>query len=120
MEKLFSLNKFFLFFCAIFVFEWLALQVVGYMRLTSLGKLDGEKILGWTWPAKNTKSVIQIYDTKVLKHDNNDAVIKVLAKQAIEPINSPSQESKLNSKCAATLTYYRTNSQWFLAKVECE
>jgi len=146
MEKLFSFNKFFLFFCAVFVFEWLALQIVGYMRLTSLAKVDGERILAWQWPHKNLRSVIEIYDTKILKRDTSDAIVKVLAKQSIQAdILSPGNKSTAQepkavveqlasekqeiiagkdiepiTKCGVTLTYYRTNSQWFLGKVECE
>ncbi len=133
MEKIFSFNKFFLFFCAVFILEWIALQVVGYMRLTSMAKVDGERILAWQWPYKQIRSVVEIHDTKILKRDANDATVKVLAKQSIQPITGgpivtttpdtvllfPPQ-TKTNTQCTATLTYYRTNSQWFLGKVECQ
>jgi hypothetical protein len=153
MEKFFSFNKFFLFFCVVFILEWLLLQAVSYMRLTGMAKLDGERILSWSWPDKDIKSVVQIYDTKILKREPADAVVKVLARQAIQPINSlaattatattatipetagqtvnsrlaskPNVEqqktdltSQPSSQCTVTLTYYRTNYQWYLGKVD--
>jgi len=141
MEKLFSFNKLFFLFCIVFILEWLALQVVSYMRLTGMAKLDGERILGWCWPDKNIRSVIQVYDTKILRRETADAIVKVLAKQAIEPISPLSattatattmvptkttttisattgQPLDSASQCAVTLTYYRTNYQWYLGKVD--
>jgi len=135
MKKIFSLNKFFISFCIFFILVWIALQMVSYMRLKSMARADGDRILAWTWPNKNIKSTIKIYETKILKKEHNDAIVKVLADQSIEPIvmqeisvsapeafSQSSEEGQLksNSKCAVTLTYYRTNNLWFLGKVELE
>ncbi len=135
MKKIFSFNKFFISFCIFFILVWIALQMVGYMRLNSMARADGDKILAWTWANENIKSSVKIYATKILKKDANDAIVKVLADQLIEPIvpqqmNTNGQEGiskifgaeqlKSASKCAVTLTYYRTNNLWFLGKVEFE
>ncbi len=135
MKKIFSFNKFFISFCAFFILVWIALQAVSYMRFTDMAKVDGERILAWQWPDKNAKSLIKICETKILKKDHNEAIVKILATQLIEPISPNSlflpaldrarpgvigQPNEVDSKSAVTLTYYRTNNQWFLGRVECE
>ena len=135
MKKIFSVNKFFISFCVFFILVWVALQTVSYMRLTDMAKVDAERTLAWAWPDQNIRSSIKIYEAKILKKDHNAAIVKILADQSFEPVgdNSPSfavlPSTHLNkqgmqivddSKCAVTLTYYRTNSQWFLGRVECE
>jgi hypothetical protein len=135
MKKILSLNKFFIAFCIFFILVWIALQTVSSMRLKSMAKIDSDRILAWIWPNKNIKSTIKIYETKILKKEHNDAIVKVLADQSIEPIvtqemgakspesftqNSEEGQLKSSSKCAVTLTYYRTNNLWFLGKVELE
>jgi len=135
MKKIFSFNKFFIAFWVFFLIVWIALQVISYMRLTSMANTEGVRILSWTWPEKNIQSCIEIYETKVLRKNHNDAIVKVLAKQSIRPIresqlslapldrNETDSQGKaiaVNSKCAVILTYYRTNNQWFLGRVDCE
>jgi hypothetical protein len=135
MKKIFSFNKFFISFCIFFILVWIALQVVVYMRMVNTAQIDGAKVLAWSWPNANVKSTISIYDTKVIKKDHNDVIIKIFANQTIEPIN-PERFSlavrgmtrrntegimlEPDTKCAVTLTYYRTNKQWLLGKVECQ
>jgi hypothetical protein len=133
MKKLFSFNKFFISFCVLFLLVWIALQIVNHMRIKEMAKLDGERVLAWTWPEKNVRSAINIYDTKLLKKDHNEIIAKVLAVQSIQTMNSGADlttdrtnQVNLNdnrrsaSDCSVTLTYYRTNDQWFLGKVDCE
>lgn len=118
MKKIFSFNKFFIAFCIAFILICLALQVVIYFRMIDQAKLDGAKILAWNWPDKNVKSLVQVYDAKVLKKDGNNAVIKVFADQIIE--RNMAESRRQEAKCAVTLSYYRASKQWYLGKVECE
>ena len=116
MEKVFSFNRFFLFFCLIFVLLWLGLQAVGYLHLTGLAKVDGERIFGWTWPARKIHSTAQIEETKIVSRSANDAVVKVSGSQNIAIIGEIGQLGV--DQFVANLTYYRTNNHWFLGKVE--
>jgi hypothetical protein len=120
-------SKFFLFFCVLFLLEWLGLQVVSYLHLTNQAKLDGERVFNWSWPSKNMRSVAEIYETKILNRTNNDATVKVWAKKHMDQLNdiaasarNQEKQNLLADKCAALLSYYRMNNKWFLGKVEFE
>ena len=67
MEKFFTPNKFFLFFCILFVLEWLGLQLVSYLHITNQAKIDGEHVFNWEWPSKHMRSIAQVYETKILQ-----------------------------------------------------
>jgi len=127
MEKFFTPNKFFLFFCILFVLEWLGLQLVSYMHITDQAKLDGEHVFNWSWPSKNMRSVAEIYRTKILSRSNNDVTVKIWAKKHMDQLNSLAtapqnleRQNTLTDKCAAQLTYYRMNNKWFLGRLEFE
>ena len=111
MEKFFTLNKFFFFFCILFALEFIGLQIVSYMHITNQAKLDGERIFNWNWPSKNLHCVAEVYKTKILKRSNNDAAVEVLASGHM---------GSVATKCAAILSYYRMNNKWFLGRVEFE
>jgi hypothetical protein len=126
MEKFFTPNKFFLFFCVLFVLEFLGLQWVSYMHITDQAKLDGGHVFNWTWPSKNVRSIGQIYKTKILKRTNNDATIEIWAEKHMDQINNSPTAQPIQKKdtpidkCAVQLTYYRMNNKWFLGRVEFE
>ena len=121
MENLFTPGKIFLFFCAALIAVWSSLQLVINLRLTSMAKLDGQRVLDWSWPAEKMRAKAEILGAEVVSRSATDAVVKVKARQTIQHLDSGAATFKDTTQptdCQAVLTYYKTNRNWFLGKVE--
>src|SRR5260221_9567594 len=84
MEKFFTANKWFVGFCAVFLIVVGALQFVGNYRLAAIAKIDGQRIIDWSWPARNMRSKAEVISAEVLKRSDTDAVVKIKAKQRLQ------------------------------------
>lgn len=112
MEKLFSINKWFVFFCGFFVLVWLALQAVTNQRIIEIAKLYAGDVFSWQWQDMGWGEMAQITDAKVLKLTKTDAKVRILGMQrAIAPGGNIEE-------LEATLTLYREGKNWKLARVE--
>jgi hypothetical protein len=123
MRKLFTPSRMLLLFCVAFIAIWVALQYVIDLRLTTLAKLDGQRVLDWSWPSEKVRARAEVLGTEVLKRTDNDAVVRVKARQILE--RSIDHDSSFvadgkSSDCQAILTYYKAHRNWFLGKVEMQ
>lgn len=112
MEKLFSINKWFVFFCGLFVLVWLALQTVSNQRIVEIAKLDAQSVFSWQWQDMGWGEAADITEAKVLKLTKFDAKVRIVGKQ--RAISPDGQTEKL----VATLTFYRQGKNWILGRVE--
>jgi hypothetical protein len=122
MEKLFTPNKWFVLFCALFIGIFFTLQWVISTRIQTKAKEVGEDIFTWIWVDKNLCASADMTDAKILKRDANDAVVEVSGTQTVCPYGekSPAGANVQTSKCKAILTFYRQQNDWALGKVELE
>lgn len=121
MEKFFTPGRSLLLFALLFLAVWAGLQYVIDLRLTTQAKLDGQRILNWSWPSENIRAKANILNTEVVKRTDNDAVVKIKAHQIIEHIKNGTAligGAGKDNDCQAILTYYKTNRFWYLGKVE--
>lgn len=121
MEKIFTPNKWFVLFCAVFIGIFASLNFVITTRLASEAKQYGVDIFSWVWLDKNLCATADMTDAKVLKRGENDAVVEVSGEQVVSPFedNKPTDKGVKNS-CKAILTFYRFNNDWKLGRVELE
>src|SRR5262249_41594302 len=120
MEKLFHPNKWFVGFCALLIVVFFALQYVVSERLQGLAKAWGEQVFTWDWPGVE-QSKVTITKTELVKRTDVDAVLKVTGTQLIERVGAtdPAQ-AKSETECGALLTFYKSNNEWVLGKVELQ
>ena len=109
MERIFSFNKWFVFFCGFFVLVWLALQVVTNERVVEIAKENAQQVFSWQWPDMGWGEEANIAEAKVLKLTKTDAKVRIVGRQ-----KSDSGEKELS----ATLTLYRQGRDWILGRVE--
>jgi hypothetical protein len=143
MEKLFTPNKVFVFFCGMLIAVWLGLQYVSNSLLMEIAKKDGESVFDWYWPTYKLNSQVDHLEAHIVNRSATDAVVSVEGKQQLafkdkpadpsnpsslktegkqgkpESINVPKEVSK-TTDCKATLTYYHTDKYWVLGKVELQ
>lgn len=121
MEKIFTPNKWFVLFCAVFIGIFASLQWVITTHLSSVAKTYGEDIYSWVWLERNLCSSADMTDAKILKRSENDAVVQVSGEQTLCPFDDKKPSDKgVKSPCRATLTFYRLNNDWRLGKVELQ
>ena len=109
MEKLFSFNKWFVFFCGFFVVVWLALQTVMNQRVIEIAKGDAENVFSWQWPDRQWYERATIAEAKVLKLTKADAKVRIVGRQ---------KDDNGDEDLSATLTFYREGKNWILGRVE--
>lgn len=114
MEKLFSINKWFVFFCGFFVLVWLALQTVINQRIVEIAKMDAREVFSWQWQDKGWSQEADITEAKVLKLTRADAKVRIKGTQRTTYITGENSTEEL----AATLILYREGKNWILGKVE--
>jgi len=121
MEKIFSLNRVFVFFCAALVVIWLSLQFVSNSLLSAIAERDGRSVFAWRWPDLKLISKVDSLHAEVLSKSPTDAVVKVTGKQILEKTGSDRKtlrEIGKPSDVSATLTYYHNDKAWILGRVE--
>jgi len=131
MEKLFRPNKIFVIFCLLLIIVWVGLQYVSNMRITQAATAEAQEVFDWDWPG-HVSSNVEITNVSVLNRSDNEAKVRVKAKQmlrkvadlAVEKDKKTSQESSRTdsgsstSDTACVLTLYRSDRNWVLGKVE--
>lgn len=120
MEKIFSINKWSVGLCALIVIFYAAFQMTSNVRLAAVAELKAKQIFSWHWWGSGRSHCI-IDKTEVLKRSDTDATVRVKAREQIEQ----QQQGRFFKKspelvCSALLTFYRSDMDWVLAKVEFE
>ena len=136
MDKLFTPNKWFVFFCAMFIGVFVLLQYVSSQVLIDIAKSCATGVFTWDWQDKNVASRVDIKDVKVINRNGTDAVVEVSGEQYFVPFDTiipeqkglPGEPSKPevvdksksteHDPCKATLTLYKLQNKWVLGKVE--
>jgi hypothetical protein len=135
MEKLFRPNRIFVIFCLLLIIVWLGLQYVSNMRISEAARLEAAEVFDWKWPGQ-VSSNVEITDVSVLSKSENEAKVRVKAKQTFtklagangtadqgnqeKPVSAtqPAPGAASSSDTACVLTLYRSNRNWVLGKVE--
>lgn len=134
MEKLFRPNRIFVMFCLLLIIVWLGLQYVSNMRVSEVARMEASEVFDWKWPGQ-VSSNVEITDVSVLSKSENEAKVRVKAKQTFTklasaetanqcnqeksiPETQPAQGAASSSDTACVLTLYRSNRNWVLGKVE--
>jgi len=121
MDKIFTPNRVFVYFCAALVAVWAGLQIVSNQLLSALAERDGKLILGWSWPDLNVSEQVDSVHTEVVSRSGTDAVVKVSGQQTLRKSLDDGKTYKEVGKpteCSATLRYYHNNKSWILGGVE--
>jgi hypothetical protein len=121
MEKFFTPNRIFVFFCAALIAIWASLQFVSNQLLSALAERDGKSIFGWSWPNLKLNEQVDSIHTEVLSRSSTDAVVKVSGVQTLHKALDDGTLVKEVGKptdCSATLRYYHNNKSWILGGVE--
>jgi hypothetical protein len=121
MDKIFSLNRVFVFFCAALVAIWLALQFVSNSLLSALAERDGRSVFDWHWPDLKLISKVNSLHAEVLSKSPTEAVVKVTGKQILEKTAADRKTLREVGKptdVSATLTYYHNDRAWILGRVD--
>ncbi len=137
MEKIFRPNRIFVIFCLLLIFVWLGLQYVSNMRISEAASSEALEIFDWQWPGQ-VASNVEITNVSVLSKSENEAKVRVKAKQTLtklaeavadstekkdkpndsNPDTQPAHGAATSSDTACVLTLYRSNRNWVLGKVE--
>ncbi len=137
MEKLFRPNRIFVIFCLLLIFVWLGLQYVSNIRISEAARSEALEVFDWRWPGQ-VASNVEITDVSVLAKSENEAKVRVKAKQTLtklagddaektekrddpkstSPDIQPASGAACQSDTACVLTLYRSNRNWVLGKVE--
>jgi len=125
MEKIFRPSKWFVLFCGLLVLVWAGLQAVANMRIADHAKLIAAQIYTWSWTGPNWRSKAEITEARVVQRTDTDAIVKVRGRQVLTsfPEGHPDDFKNARSEvvdCSATLTFYRSSSNWILGKVELQ
>ena len=123
MKRLFTPSKLFIVFCAALIAVWAGLQLVVNLRLTMMAKMDGQKVLDWSWPPAKVRSKVEVLSAEVVNRTPTDAVVRVKARQILQRCDDSGanfQDTGVPSDCQAILTYYKANRNWLLGKVEMQ
>lgn len=122
MEKIFTPNRWFVGFCALFIAIFVSLQWVINTRLQTYAEKVGENVFTWIWPDHNLMSATKITGTKILKRNETSAIVEVSGDQTISPFDpkTAGKNESEQSKVKAILTFYRIKNDWRLGTVEFE
>lgn len=120
MEKIFTLNKWFVGFCALLIAVVATLKIVGDMHLAELASEVGKDVFIWEWPSMGLSSRCMSMKSHVLRRDANDAVVEVSGRQIIAKLGQDNKmkEEEQPEEAKAVLTFYRRSNKWELGKVE--
>jgi hypothetical protein len=127
MTRQFTPGKLLITFCAALIAVWASLQLVINLRLSDLAKMDGQRVLGWSWPPEKVRYKAEVVSVEVLNRTATDAVVRVKARQTLQRMDEPGDSKGVTfrdtgaaSDCLAVLTYYKANRNWILGKVEMQ
>lgn len=111
-------------FCGVFIIVFAVLKTVSTMRVEAEAEVLAQDIFNWKWSGENWESVAKITGVEVVSHSENDAVVKVSAKQevaAYKPGEAPLDIAGRRAETVestATMTLYKQNNKWILGKVD--
>src|SRR5215475_14175430 len=88
MDKLFTPNKWFVLFCAMFIGVFLLLRFVSGEVLTDVAKRCGAEVFTWNWEDRNLASRVDVKNVKILKSNATDAVVEVSGEQYLLPFDT--------------------------------
>jgi hypothetical protein len=117
MEKVFSINKWSVGLCAVIIAAFAAVQFAGNEHLTTVASLAAEHIFSWQWLGAGRSHAV-IDKAEVVKRSETDAIVRVKARQLIEQEQAGKFLKQPEIACSALLTFYRSDKDWVLAKVE--
>ncbi len=136
MEKIFRPNRIFVIFCLLLIVVWLGLQYVSNMRISEAAREEAIEVFDWQWPGQ-VSSNVEVIDVSVLSKSDNEAKVRVKAKQTLtkmaetadnakekdtqkstSPEVQPASGPASSSDTACVLTLYRSDRNWVLGKVE--
>ncbi len=121
MEKLFHPNKWFVAFCGLLIVVFFSLQYVSTLRLQSLAQAWGAQIFTWDWPGQELHSRAKITKAELVKKTESDAILKVTGTQTLERAGAADvAQQHTETECGALLTFYKSNNDWVLGKVELQ
>jgi hypothetical protein len=121
MEKLFRPNKWFVAFCGLLIVVFFSLQYVSQMRLKSLAEAWGVQVFTWDWPGQGLHSSAKMTKAEVVKKTESDAILKVTGTQTVDRAGEADLAKKrTETACGALLTFYKSNNDWVLGKVELQ
>jgi hypothetical protein len=118
MDKIFSINKWSLALCVCIIAIFLAVQAAGNAHLAASASLAAEHIFSWDWLELGRSHGV-IDKLEVVKRTETDAIVRVLVREQIEQRqagNLIAKRPEINAR--ALLTFYRSDKDWILAKVE--
>jgi hypothetical protein len=121
MDKIFTPNRVFVYFCAALIAVWAGLQFVSNQLLSALAERDGKSILSWSWPDRNLSEQVDSLHSQVVSRSATDAVVKVSGQQTLRKSLDDGKtytEVGKPTECSATLRYYHNNKSWVLGGVE--
>jgi hypothetical protein len=121
MEKTFSSNRLFVYFCAALIIIWVGLQLVSNSLMSALAERDGVALYQWQWPQFRLHSTIDSLKTEVVSRSPTEAVVKIVGRQRLcrEATNGKSwREVGKPTDVSAVLTYYQSNKKWILGRVD--
>ena len=120
MEKFFQPNKWFVMFCAILIAVFVLLQSVSNMRVLDGAKAVARDLFTWQWD--DCDASVDITDASVLKKTETDAVVQVKGRQSLRfaPPDNKMGSKERAADVTATLTFYKSQNDWFLGKVELQ
>lgn len=131
MEKLFRPNRIFVIFCLLLIFVWVGLQYVSNLRVSEVAREEALEVFDWNWPGRLSSNA-EITDVSVLGRSENEAKVRVKARQTLtklasvdenndgqrQPETQTSGGADTKDDTACVLTLYRSNRNWVLGKVE--
>jgi hypothetical protein len=123
MTRQFTASKLLIVFCAALIAVWASLQLVVNLRLTAIAKMDGQRVLNWSWPPEGLRAKAEVLSAEVLNRSATDAVVRIMARQTLQRSDTSGvafTDTGGASDCQAVLTYYKANRNWLLGKVEMQ
>jgi hypothetical protein len=122
MDKIFVPNKWFVLFCALFIGVYATLNWVISARIQARAKTVGEDIFTWVWLDKNVCSSADMSEAHVLKRDENSTTVEVSGEQTVGPFDGSKSCAVTPGKahCQAVLTFYKSQNEWQLGRVELQ
>ena len=117
MNKAFNPSVWFVCFCGLLVIVWVALQIVGNMRLTDLATQDAQQMFSWQWPNRSCHAQAQIGQVTVEDKNNITATVKIVGNESLVFSQGGNPQT---FPFTAKLKYYRVNNDWILGSVEQE
>ncbi|MBY0550973.1 MAG: hypothetical protein K2W95_27085 [Candidatus Obscuribacterales bacterium] len=111
-------------FCGLFIIVFAVLKTVSNMRVEAEAEVLAQDLFNWKWSGENWESAAKITSVEVISRSDNDAVVKVLAKQEVAAYKLGETSLDISSRrsetveSTATMTLYKQNNKWIIGKVD--